>query len=121
MFEQILGGSAGDAVGHQLSALFQAHAQRHAVRGDRGARGGALTTRTCRPARGRIMLLARSDMASFVDSLVAPLSVINALIVAVGMSRRGRSSRRSTGWNASGKNTTAYMKSRRTTRIEIYW
>ncbi len=27
-------------------------------------------------------------MASFVDSLVAPLSVINALIVAVGMSRR---------------------------------
>ena len=34
------------------------------------------------------LLLARSDMASFVDSLVAPLSVVNALIVAVGMSRR---------------------------------
>ena len=31
------------------------------------------------------LLLARSDMASFVDSLVAPLSLINALIVAVGM------------------------------------
>lgn len=30
-------------------------------------------------------LLAKSDMASFVDSLVAPLSLINALIVAVGM------------------------------------
>lgn len=29
-------------------------------------------------------LLAKSDMASFADSLVAPLSVINALIVAVG-------------------------------------
>jgi len=29
-------------------------------------------------------LLARSDMESFVDSLVAPLSVINALIVALG-------------------------------------
>ena len=29
-------------------------------------------------------LLAKSDMASFVDSLVAPLSVLNALIVAVG-------------------------------------
>ncbi len=29
-------------------------------------------------------LLAKSDMASFVDSLVAPLSLINALIVAVG-------------------------------------
>ncbi len=33
-------------------------------------------------------LIARSDMASFVDSLVAPLSIINALIVAVGASRK---------------------------------
>lgn len=30
-------------------------------------------------------LIARSDMASFVDSLVAPLSIINALIVAIGL------------------------------------
>lgn len=30
-------------------------------------------------------LVARSNMASFVDSLVAPLSLINALLVAVGM------------------------------------
>ena len=28
-------------------------------------------------------LMARSDMASFVDSLVAPLSLVNALLVAV--------------------------------------
>ena len=34
------------------------------------------------------ILLARSDMTSFADSLVAPLSVINALIVAVGMKKR---------------------------------
>ena len=34
------------------------------------------------------VLIAKSNMASFVDSLVAPLSVINALIVAVGMSRQ---------------------------------
>lgn len=34
------------------------------------------------------VLMARSDMASFVDSLVAPLSLINALIVAVGMKKR---------------------------------
>ena len=27
--------------------------------------------------------MARSDMASFVDSLVAPLSLVNALLVAV--------------------------------------
>lgn len=34
------------------------------------------------------MLLARSEMASFVDSLVAPLSLINALIVAIGLSKK---------------------------------
>ena len=33
-------------------------------------------------------LIARSDMNSFVDSLVAPLSVVNALIVAVGMRKK---------------------------------
>lgn len=33
-------------------------------------------------------LVARSDMVSFADSLVAPLSVINALIVAVGQLKR---------------------------------
>lgn len=33
-------------------------------------------------------LIARSDIASFVDSLVAPLSVINALIAGLGMIRR---------------------------------
>ena len=33
-------------------------------------------------------LLAKSDMASFVDSLVAPLSVVNALIVAIGMRKQ---------------------------------
>jgi hypothetical protein len=31
-----------------------------------------------------INLFAKSDMVSFVDSLVGPLSLINALIVAVG-------------------------------------
>ena len=33
-------------------------------------------------------LLARSEMASFVDSLVAPMSVINALIVAIGKKKQ---------------------------------
>ena len=33
-------------------------------------------------------LIAKSDMASFVDSLVAPLSIINALIVAVSMNNK---------------------------------
>lgn len=34
-------------------------------------------------------LLSQSNMASFVDSLVAPLSVINALIIAVGLKEKG--------------------------------
>lgn len=34
------------------------------------------------------IIIARSDMVSFADSLVAPLSVINALIVAIGMKKK---------------------------------
>jgi len=34
------------------------------------------------------VLTARSDMTSFADSLVAPLSVINSLIVALGMAKK---------------------------------
>lgn len=33
------------------------------------------------------VLVAKSDMASFVDSLVAPLSVVNALIAAIGLQK----------------------------------
>jgi DNA-binding MurR/RpiR family transcriptional regulator len=33
-------------------------------------------------------IFARSDMNSFVDSLVAPLSIINAIIVAIGLKRK---------------------------------
>lgn len=36
-------------------------------------------------ARADYSLIAQSNMASFVDSLVAPLSVINALIIAAGL------------------------------------
>ena len=35
-----------------------------------------------------VCLTARTDMASFVDSMAAPLSVINALIVALGLRRK---------------------------------
>ena len=53
---------------------------------DRGATVVALTDSAMSPLAGMAQhtLLAKSDMASFVDSLVAPLSLINALIVAVG-------------------------------------
>ena len=37
-------------------------------------------------------LTARSDMASFVDSLVAPMSLLNAIIVAVGLRKKHETS-----------------------------
>ncbi|MCI8537910.1 MAG: MurR/RpiR family transcriptional regulator [Oscillospiraceae bacterium] len=51
-----------------------------------GARVVAITDSEASPlsAIADHTLLAKSDMASFVDSLVAPLSLVNALIVAVG-------------------------------------
>lgn len=41
-----------------------------------------------------IVLTARSDMASFVDSLVAPLSLINALIMAIGQRKKSEISKK---------------------------
>jgi len=54
---------------------------------DRGAKVVALTDSLLSPlaSQADYTLIAQSNMASFVDSLVAPLSVINALIIAVGM------------------------------------
>ena len=56
---------------------------------DRGANVIALTDSEASPLAEAATetLLAKSDMASFVDSLVAPLSLVNALIVAVGRRR----------------------------------
>ena len=52
---------------------------------DRGATTVAITDGEASPLApiSRYNLIARSDMASFVDSLVAPLSLVNALLVAV--------------------------------------
>ena len=57
---------------------------------ERGADIVALTDSLLSPltAYADYSLLARSDMASFVDSLVAPLSLINALIAAIGQVKR---------------------------------
>ena len=57
---------------------------------DQGAQVIALTDSRLSPLARYAdhVLVAKSDMASFVDSLVAPLSVLNALIVAVGMNRQ---------------------------------
>lgn len=57
---------------------------------DRKARVIALTDSMISPlvAVANYVLLARSDMASVVDSLVAPLSMINALIVATVLAKK---------------------------------
>lgn len=53
----------------------------------RGTKVVAITDSLLSPlaAKADYTLIAQSNMASFVDSLVAPLSVINALIIAVGL------------------------------------
>ena len=58
---------------------------------DRGATILSITDSAYSPIApfAKYLLVARSDMASFVDSLVAPLSLVNALIVAATLSRRG--------------------------------
>ena len=57
---------------------------------DIGAKSIAITDRIDSPiaAKADKALLAKSDMVSFVDSLVAPLSLINALIVAVSIQNK---------------------------------
>lgn len=88
MFEQILNIGENDIMigisfprysTHTVKAFRYAHEQ--------GAKVIAITDSTASPLAEYAdnMLLARSDMVSFADSLVAPMSVINALIVAVGM------------------------------------
>ena len=87
MFEQMLRVGEGDVV---IGVSFPRYSTR-TVRAmefarDQGATVVALTDSELSPLYGtaQYRLLAKSDMASFVDSLVAPLSIINALIVAVG-------------------------------------
>lgn len=62
---------------------------------DNGAKVIAITDGEGSPlAKGAAALLAaRSDMTSFVDSLVAPFSVVNALIAAVGLRKKDQVTR----------------------------
>ena len=57
---------------------------------DRGADVVAITDSTVSPlyAPARAALLVRSDMISFVDSMAAPLSLLNALITELGHRRK---------------------------------
>ncbi|MGI5928046.1 MurR/RpiR family transcriptional regulator [Pseudoflavonifractor sp.] len=87
LFEQLLRVGEGDVV---IGVSFPRYSRR-TVRAmefaqKQGATVLAITDSEASPltAIADHSLLAKSDMASFVDSLVAPLSLVNALIVAVG-------------------------------------
>ena len=58
--------------------------------GKRGASTIAIKDSTVSPLikYSDLSLTARSDMVSFVDSLVAPMSVINALLVGISVSKK---------------------------------
>ena len=88
IFEQMINVEEGDLV---IGIGFPRYASRTidalAFAQDRGADVVAITASLLSPlaSKSDYALIAQSNMASFVDSLVAPLSVINALIIAVGM------------------------------------
>lgn len=88
IFEQMINLSLDDLV---IGIGFPRYANRtiKALRfaKSRGAKIVAITDSNLSPLaeNADYSLIAQSNMASFVDSLVAPLSVINALIIAVGL------------------------------------
>lgn len=91
IFEQILRVGDGDVV---LGVSFPRYSKRTLKALEYSKKSGAtviaLTDSRLSPLSqtADYTLLAKSDMASFVDSLVAPLSVVNALIVAIGMRKQ---------------------------------
>jgi DNA-binding MurR/RpiR family transcriptional regulator len=91
LFEQILHVGPEDAV---IGISFPRYSRRtvNAMKysSDRGATVISITDSDISPLYqySNYNLLAKSDIVSFVDSLVAPLSLVNALIVAVGMKRQ---------------------------------
>lgn len=91
MFEQILSVSEQDVV---IGISFPRYSKRTvkamAFVKRQGAKVIAITDSKDSPVAEYAdhSIIARSDMASFVDSLVAPLSVLNALIVAIGLRKK---------------------------------
>ncbi len=85
VFEQVMRIGPGDVF---LGLSFPRYSKRTVkamqYAHDRGAKVVAITDSAASPlaAISDVALYAKSDMASFVDSLVAPLSLVNALIVA---------------------------------------
>ena len=91
IFEQLLHLGEGDVF---VAISFPRYSKRTinavAYAKEKGADVIALTDSNVAPIAGYAdhLLLAQSDMASYVDSLVAPLSIINAIVVAVAMKKQ---------------------------------
>ncbi len=91
MFEQIMRIGEGDVI---IGLSFPRYSKRSAKALSFASKNGAkvisITDSRSSPIAemADYFLQARSDMASFVDSLVAPLSLINALTVAVGLRKK---------------------------------
>ena len=96
VFEQLLRIGPGDVL---IGVSFPRYSRRTVkamqFARDRGAETIAVTDSDASPltANASLTLLAKSDMASFVDSLVAPLSLVNALIVSIGRKKNSDLSR----------------------------
>lgn len=91
IFEQLLRVGGDDVV---IGVSFPRYSKRTVkameFARDRGAKVVAITDSEASPlaATAQRLLVAKSDMVSFVDSLVAPLSLVNALIVAIARAKK---------------------------------
>ena len=91
MFEQIMSIGAEDVM---IAISFPRYSKRIIRAVDFAKHAGAdvitLTDAETSPIAPQAsqLLIAKSDMASFVDSLVAPLSIVNAIIVAVSLKKQ---------------------------------
>lgn len=93
VFEQILGVGKNDVV---IGISFPRYSKRTSKAMEYCGKNGSYVVAISDSVNAPIAkwadstLIAHSDMTSFVDSLTAPLSVINALIVAAGLKREDK-------------------------------
>ena len=90
-YEQLLRIGKGDLfIGFTFPRYSSRSAKIMGFAKDRGAATIGLTDSESSPFYGMadVCLFAKSEMVSFVDSLVAPMSLVNAIIIAVGAASR---------------------------------
>lgn len=120
VFESLLRVGEGDVVvGISFPRYSSRAVQAMNFARDRGATTIAITDSDASPlaVSSKYTLKARSDMASFVDSLVAPLSLVNALLVEVSRKKMKICPRPSRLWSRSGRSTGS-IRRLRTTRYD---